>query len=145
MLTNLETEITKHLDRLCVEIGPRPIGSPGAHAAAEYIREGFGATGLDVETQDFECPAWADQATSLALDGEGLEAAANAFSPPCDVHAPGVAVGTVADLESADLEGRIGILYGDLTKTPLSPKSWFLRASGMITSFGCWRRRDRRR
>jgi Zn-dependent M28 family amino/carboxypeptidase len=33
----------------------------------------------------------------------------------------------VAELETADLEGRIGVLYGDLTKSPLSPKSWFLK------------------
>jgi Iap family predicted aminopeptidase len=39
-----------------------------------------------------------------------------------------VAVGTVAELETAELEGRIGVLYGDLTKAPLSPKSWFLKS-----------------
>jgi Iap family predicted aminopeptidase len=128
MLINLETELTKHLNRLCVEIGPRPIGSPGDHAAAEYVREVFGAAGLEVETQDFECPAWEHLGTHLTLDGEGVEAAANAFSPPCDVSAPSLAVGTAAELEAADLEGRIGILYGDLTKTPLSPKSWFLKS-----------------
>jgi aminopeptidase YwaD len=81
-----------------------------------------------VEAQRFECPAWQDDGTSLVLDGEQLEAAANAFSPPCDVSAPAVATGTLAELEAADLAGRIGILYGDLTKTPLSPKSWFLKS-----------------
>ncbi len=128
MFANLELELTKHLNRLCVEIGPRPIGSPGDHAAADYIQEVFRAAGLDVETQEFECPAWEHLGTHLALDGEQVDAAANAFSPPCDVSASGVAVGTVAELEAADLEGRIGILYGDLTKAPLSPKSWFLKS-----------------
>jgi len=128
VLNDLETELSRHLNRLCVEIGPRPIGSPGDHAAAAYIQEVFCAAGLEVEVQRFECPAWEDQGTSLALDGEPVEAAANAFSPPCDVTAPGVGVGTVAELEAADLEGRVGILYGELTQTPLSPKSWFLKS-----------------
>jgi aminopeptidase YwaD len=128
MLADLEAQLTKHLNRLCVDIGPRPIGSPGAHTAAEYIQGAFREAGLGVETQRFECPAWEHLGTQLTVDGDGFEAAANAFSPPCDVYAPSVAVGTVAELEAADLEGRIGILYGDLTKTPLSPKSWFLKS-----------------
>jgi aminopeptidase YwaD len=128
MLKELETEISRHLNRLCVEIGPRPIGSPGAHIAADYIQEVLLAAGLDVEVQDFECPAWEHQGTDLTLDGERVEAAANAFSLACDVSAPGVALGTVAELEAADLEGRVGVLYGDLTKAPLSPKSWFLKS-----------------
>ena len=128
MLPNLEVELERHLKRLCVEIGPRPIGSPGDHAAANYIQEVFRAAGLVVEIQEFECPAWEHLGTHLALDGEHVDTAANAFSPPCDVSAPSVAVGTVAELEAADLDGRIGILYGDLTKVPLSPKSWFLKS-----------------
>jgi len=128
VLANLEAELIKHVKHLCVEIGPRPIGSPGDHAAADYIQGVFRAAGLDVEAQRFECPAWQDEETSLVLDGEQLEAAANAFSPPCDVSAPALAMGTLAELEAADLAGCIGILYGDLTKTPLSPKSWFLKS-----------------
>jgi aminopeptidase YwaD len=128
VLADLQAELTTHLNRLCVEIGPRPIGSPGDRAAADYIQGIFRGAGLDVEAQKFDCPAWEHQTTRLTLDGEDLEAAANAFSPPCDVVAPSVAVGTVSELEAADLEGRIGILYGDLTKTPLSPKSWFLKS-----------------
>ncbi|GAB4533139.1 MAG: hypothetical protein Kow0063_14660 [Anaerolineae bacterium] len=128
MPTDLESRLVRHLRKLCVDIGPRPIGSPGNHAAAGYIQEVFQAAGLEVETQRFGCPAWEDGGTSLALDGEPVEAAANAFSPPCDVTAPGVSVGTVAGLEAADLAGRVGILYGELTQSPLSPKSWFLKS-----------------
>lgn len=128
VLIDLEAELTTHLNRLCVEIGPRPLGSPGDHAAADYIQGVFRGAGLDMEVQEFNCPAWEHQTTRLTLHGKVVEAAANAFSPPCDVSAPSVAVGTVSELEAADLEGRIGILYGDLTKTPLSPKSWFLKS-----------------
>jgi aminopeptidase YwaD len=139
----MEAELTKHLNRLCVEIGPRPIGSPGDHAAAGYIQEVLLASGLDVEAQEFECPAWEDQGTDLILDGERVEAAANAFSPACNVSAPSVALGTVAELEAADLDGRVGVLYGDLTKAPLSPKSWFLKSERDVS--GCWRRKGRQR
>ena len=117
----------EHLHRLCVEIGPRPSGSPGNQAAAEYIQSVFQGCGLEVEMQEFACPAWEELSTSLELNGNRLAAAANAYSPPCNVAAPLVPVGTVAELEAARLDGCIGLLYGDLTKAPLSPKSWFLK------------------
>jgi aminopeptidase YwaD len=126
MKQSLEAELMRHLEYLCVDIGPRPVGSPGNNAAGEYVQDIFTAAGLDVEEERFECPAWEDRETHLELDGAALEAGANAFSPPCDVAAPTVAIGTVAELEAADLKGRIGILYGDIVKAPLSAKSWFL-------------------
>jgi Iap family predicted aminopeptidase len=106
----------KHLEHLCIEIGPRPVGSGGNQAAADYIRNVFEASGLEVDAQAFPCPAWEEEETRLELDGGRLDAAANAFSPPCDVTASAVVVGTEAELEAAELAGRIGIMYGDLTK-----------------------------
>ena len=48
----------RYLRRLCVEFGPRPIGSLGNQAAAECIQHVFPAAGLDVEIQRWPCPAW---------------------------------------------------------------------------------------
>ena len=125
---NIETELARHLQRLCVDIGRRPSGSPGNHAAAEYIGRVLRAAGLEVKEQRYECPAWEHEETRLEVNGAPIKANANAFSPACDVTAPTVAVGTVAELQAADLGGRIGILYGDLARAPLSPKSWFLKS-----------------
>ena len=126
MPTDLEAAILDHLTRLCVDIGPRPNGSPGNLAAAEYIEHTLSAAGLEVETQQFECPAWEHEETLLQSNGERIDAAANAYSPPCDVTAATVPVGTLEELERVELSGRIGLLYGDLTKTPMAAKSWFL-------------------
>ena len=124
----LAERIAGHLQRLAGEIGCRPGGMPANRAAAEYIRDVYEAAGLGVEMQEFACPAWEALATRLEVEGAALAAEANAFSPPCDVAAPAVAVGTIAELEASDLRGRIGILYGDLTTNPLSAKSWFLKS-----------------
>ena len=125
-MEHIEAEIIKHLERLCVEIGPRPNGSRGNHAAAEYIQSVFERAGLAVERQEYSCPAWECDETDLKVNGDALDASTNAFSPPCDVTAPGVAMKTMAELEAADLSGRVGILHGDLTRAPLGCKSWFL-------------------
>jgi aminopeptidase YwaD len=127
-MTDANSDLLAHVRALSVEIGPRPRASAAGHVAAAYIRNVFIRAGLTVETQDFPCPAWEHAATRLeGAGGAPLEAAANAFSPGCDVTAPTVAAGTLAELETADLAGRIALLYGDLTQTSLAAKSWFLK------------------
>jgi Zn-dependent M28 family amino/carboxypeptidase len=114
----------RHLEHLCLEIGPRPVGSKSNFAAAEYIERVFQDCGLDVTLQEFPCPLWEETETHLNLDGKDLTCGdpaasivtANAFSPPCDVTAPTLALGTVTELEEAELAGHIGLLYGELTK-----------------------------
>jgi aminopeptidase YwaD len=120
---HVETAAMKHLEHLCIEIGPRPVGSGGNQAAADYIRGVFEASGLEVEAQQFPCPAWEEEETRLELNGRRLDAAANVFSPPCDVTAPGVIIGTMTELEMARLAGRIGVMHGDLTKSGLSARN----------------------
>jgi aminopeptidase YwaD len=116
MTTDLEIRLTKHLAHLCEEISPRPLGSQANQAAAAYIVDGFAACGLEVKRQTFPCPLWEEIDTQLEIGEQSVTAWANTFSVPCDVTAPTVVMGTVAELEAAELAGRIGVLYGDLTK-----------------------------
>jgi aminopeptidase YwaD len=108
-------------------LGARPIGSPANQSAADMIREGFRSFGLDAEDQPYPCTAWEAEDVLLELGNERLEAEANAFSLACDVTAPLVSAGTLTELESISAHGKFLLLYGDLTRAPLSPKSWFLK------------------
>lgn len=121
-MRDIEAELMAHVEKLCVEIGPRMTGTAANEAAAAYIRGVFERAGLEVEEQRFKCPTWTHEETILTLGGERLDAAANTFSPACDVTAPTVAVCTVAELEEADLAGTIGVLTGDLTRSALTPQ-----------------------
>lgn len=113
----------QHVHHLAVEIGPRPVGSAANCAAGDYIASVFQNAGLQVEELRFDCPDWHHEETILEQGGERLAAGANTWSPPCDVTAPTVAACTLAELEAADLEGRIGLLYGELALSPLTPKN----------------------
>lgn len=123
-----ETRVMSYIENLCVEIGPRLIGSPANQAAADFIRDTFRATGLEVEEQPYPCTAWEHTATLLEVDDEPVPAIANAFSLPCEVTAPLVALGTEAELEQSELTGRIALFYGALANHQLSAKSWFLKS-----------------
>jgi aminopeptidase YwaD len=120
----LEAELMMHLHKLSVEIGTRMMGSPANHTAAEYIQHVFEGAGLQVEEQRWQCPYWSSKKSILELDSQQLAAYANTFSPSCDLSAPTVAVGTLAELAAADLMGKIGILYGDLASRALTPKGY---------------------
>ncbi len=121
-MRDIESELMAHVETLCVEIGPRMTGTAANEAAGAYIRGVFERAGLEVEEQRFTCPTWTHEETILTLEGERLDAAANTFSPACDVTAPTIAVCTVAELEAADLTGKIGVLTGDLTRAALTPQ-----------------------
>jgi aminopeptidase YwaD len=122
-MKGIEARAMKHLTHLSVEIGPRPVGSKRNRATVDYVHGVFETCGLAVEMQAFPCPAWEEQDTRLEVDGKGVEARANVFSLPCDATAPAVAIGTLAELEKADLGGQIGILYGSLTQNGLSARN----------------------
>ena len=116
-----------------VGFGPRPIASPANQAAADYIRETFRALGLDVEEQTYPCTAWEHTSTLLEQEGVLLTATANAFSQSCDVITPVVSAGSIPELEmifqvgEKSAKGKIVLLYGDLIRTPIAAKSWFLK------------------
>ena len=76
----IKADLMQHVRHLCVELGPRPRGSPASHATAAYIRGGFETAGLDVDEQTFQCPLWEHESTLLDLNGTTVEAAANPFS-----------------------------------------------------------------
>lgn len=118
--------IIYHLQTL-VGLGPRPISSPANQAAADYICEAFCATGLEVEEQSYATTAWEHRSTYLERNGIKLDCAANAFSLSCDVTGPVVPAASLAELEAAPAQGKVLLLYGDLTRAPLAAKSWFLR------------------
>ena len=122
------SRIAEHMDMLVNQIGERPGGSPACLQAEAYIEDGFSRPGWLTERQAFDCPAWEDLGAKLKLNGRLLEAVSNAYSPPCDIRTAAVPVCTLAELEAAELNGRIAVLYGAILPAPLSPKSWFLKS-----------------
>jgi aminopeptidase YwaD len=112
----------EHVKHLSVHIGSRPIGSTANLAAADYISDVFRRAGLTLEKQEFSCPDWIEEHSSLELNRELLEAFANTFSPPCNISASTTPIGTLAELESALMTGRILVFYGDMAQTELATK-----------------------
>jgi Iap family predicted aminopeptidase len=125
-LPSLFERAYQHIHKLSVEIGPRLSATPTNLAAGEYIRKILSDLDYQIEPQPFDAPAWREIGVTLKAEDELLLAAANTFSPSCSLTATMVPACTLAELKAAELFGKIALLYGDLTKSPISPKSWFL-------------------
>ena len=115
----------EHVQQLAGEIGCRMIATPGYHAAGGYISEVLAAFGYEVEVQSIDFPYWFAEETRLEVNGKPIEVVPNVFSPPCRVSAPLVPLGTLAELEAADLAHCIPVLYGHLAREPLAVKEAF--------------------
>jgi len=110
-----------HLRFFCETIGPRPLASEPFHKAATYVRQHFRNAHLLVDEIQFDCVKWKHNKSILTLNGEGLPVTGNMYSPACEVSAPTIALFTLAELENADIIGKIVVFAGNLSATPLIP------------------------
>lgn len=117
-------QIRAHLQALTSEPAGRPVGSAANQAAEAYIADMLRRAGYEVEQQRFDCVDWQLDGVELWLGDGPLPAVANPYSPPCDVTAPIVSVGNLAELNKANLAGQVAVLYGDLAAFSLFPKNY---------------------
>lgn len=115
--------ITRHLHKLCSEIGSRPIGTLNNHRAESYISGVFEELGLQVEKQEYACKSWKCEKVELFCGEEKVPAVVNTYSTSCEVEAEFTVAGNVFELENGDFRDRIAVIYGELTQAPLAAKN----------------------
>jgi aminopeptidase YwaD len=120
----LEAEIDVHLRELAQRIGARPAGSRAGRRAEAYVGEVLAASGWTVERQPFACLDWRPGPARVTADGRTWEAAPSPWGPGCDVRGQRVSAAGVAELEAADLAGRVLVAHGAWTEEPLFPRNF---------------------
>lgn len=122
-MKSIKKSITGHMEKLCQEIGPRATGSAGNKLAVDYAAEKFRLLGFDVQLQEFPCMNWQNDGAELFVDSQAVEVEAAEYAMPCDVSGEMICVQTLQELQTADLTNKICVMYGDLCKEPIMPKS----------------------
>jgi aminopeptidase YwaD len=112
------------LNKLCLEIPGRSVGSPGNREAAAYFAKEMAALGLDVECREFDCIDWHGGDVRLEAGGEAFEALASPYSLGCQARAPLAVAATVDELEASQLAGKILLLQGEIAAEQLMPKNF---------------------
>lgn len=112
------------LDKLCVEIDSRRVGSAGNRAATDFFAATVARFGFQVAQPAFDCIDWRSEGVDLLVAGNAFNAFASPYSLGCAVRAPLVVASKVEELASADLTGQVLLLRGDIAKEQLMPKNF---------------------
>jgi aminopeptidase YwaD len=120
----LEVNARSYLEKLCLEITNRCVGSAGNRLATDFFAEKMIAFGFSTECPQFNCIDWNHGDLQLTVAGEQLEAFVSPYSSGCQVRAPLIVASSVTDLESIQAEGKLLLLQGDIAKEQLMPKNF---------------------
>ena len=120
----LTVSIQTHLQRLCVNIPHRHVGSAGNRAATDYFDCKIRQFGFEVATREFDCIDWVHGDVQLMVAGESFTAYPSPYSLCCELQAPLMAASTVDELRELEVNGRILLLHGTLTQEQLMPKAF---------------------
>src|SRR5512139_589632 len=80
---NLVSKAEAYLNRLCLEIPTRRVGSPGNWAATEFFAEIVASFGFQTERPEFDCLDWKQEGAHLSVDGQAFPALVSPFSLSC--------------------------------------------------------------
>ena len=113
-----------YLQKLCIDIPSRRVGSKGNRAATGFFADTVESFGFQVDTPTFRCMDWAEEGAQLTADTASFDALVSPYSLGCHVRAPLTAISTVDELERADVAGEILLLHGDIASEPFMPKNF---------------------
>ena len=124
MTTHLAEKAEVYLHRLCNDIPSRHTGSAGNRVATKLFATTVAGFGFAVETPPFDCIDWVENGADLTVAGAAFQVNVSPFTLGCEALAPLVVISTVAELEAADIAGKIVLLRGEIAKGQLMPKNF---------------------
>jgi aminopeptidase YwaD len=113
-----------YLRKLALGMPNRRTGSRGNEAATKFFAREAAAAGFTVETPEFECLDWSQDGALLRVGNGTFLVQTGPYSPGCQVIAGLAVAATLAELELADLTGRVLLLRGEIAKEQLMPKNF---------------------
>jgi aminopeptidase YwaD len=113
-----------YLEKLCLEIPGRRVGSAGNRAATDYFEAVVASFGWDTQRQEFDCLDWTQAGARLTAGGESFEVSVSPYSLGCQVSAPMAVASTVEELAALELSNHIVLLRGEIAKEQLMPKEF---------------------
>ena len=113
-----------YLHRLCTEIAGRSVGSADNREATRYFRDTLNELGWDTEAQEFDAMDWQDGGASLLVGGKSFDVLVSPYAPGCRVEGELVSISTIAELEKAEITGKIVLLHGEIAREQLMPKNF---------------------
>jgi len=124
MNKTLTAKASHYLNTLCNETGNRSVGSPGNIKATEFFEKFVSQSGWCIEKDCLNVMDWIPGSVILTVNGNSFTAQASPYSKGCTVETKLVAVSEIDELETADIESKALLLYGDIVLEQLMPKNF---------------------
>ena len=121
---HLLARVETYLQKLCLDIPHRRVGSEGNRAATGFFARTTASFGFEVECSEFDCLDWTHGDARLGAGGESFEAFISPYSLGCRVSAPLAVASTVDELESVEAMGKVLLLQGEIAQEQLMPKNF---------------------
>ena len=103
--SQLAEKAERYLERLCVEIPSRRVGSEGNRAATDFFAATAAPFGFRTECPEFACIDWEQGGAHLTASGESFDTAPSPYALGCDVSAPLAIVTSADELEAVEIAG----------------------------------------
>jgi aminopeptidase YwaD len=120
----LADKAASYLQRLCLEIPTRRVGSQGNRAATDFFAGVVASFGFETECLLFDCIDWTQAGADLSVDGVPFAALVSPYTLGGQARAPLAVVSTIEELAAAELSGKILLLRGEIAKEQLMPKNF---------------------
>jgi len=121
---NLEEKAEKYLEKLCVDIKERVVGSQGNRDSTLWFEDIVSDLGFKTETQSFNCIEWIDGGSTLSVNDKNFEVFTGPFSNPCDRYSELVIVETLDKLKNCNSSGKFLLIAGEIVEEQLMPKGF---------------------
>ena len=113
-----------YLNKLCVEIPERCVGSQGNQQATRFFKEVVSDRGWVTESLEFEAMDWEDGGAILLAGGKSFAVQVSPYSLGYAGEARLASASSLEELERSDLRGKILLLHGQIAREQLMPKNF---------------------
>jgi len=113
-----------YLNKLCVEIPERCVGSQGNQQATLFFEDVIRACGWTTESLEFKAMDWEDGGAVLLAGGESFKVLVSPYSLGYAGEALLASASSLEELEGLDLKGKILLLHGQIAREQLMPKNF---------------------
>ncbi len=123
-LDKMKKKCINYMNKLCVEVTERCVGSEGNRHATEYFRKTLQSLGWETELQEFAAIDWSNGGAELKINDRIFEVFVSPYSLGFQGMAQLQSASTISELERAILKDKILLLHGELAKEQLMPKNF---------------------
>lgn len=113
-----------YLTMFCEEIKERSVGSAGNRQATKYFEKIISSFGWHCESSELNVVDWEDGGATLQAEGLNFRVLVSPYSLGCNVRGELICISNIEELERADINEKIILLYGDIAKEQLMPKNF---------------------